>query len=38
RGHRPPEWVDEVLAARDRTAAGPCAPPQGLCLMAVRHE
>jgi len=38
RGHRPPEWIDEVLAARDRTAAGPCAPPQGLCLMSVRYE
>ncbi len=35
RGHRPPEWVDAVLAARDRTAAGPCAPPQGLCLRRV---
>ncbi len=37
RGSREPEWVDEVLAARDRTAAGPCAPPQGLCLRSVRY-
>ena len=37
RGHRLPEWVDEVLAARDRTAGGPCAPPHGLCLMSVRY-
>jgi len=37
RGHRPPEWVTRVRKAKDRTAAGPCAPAKGLCLMEVRY-
>jgi tRNA pseudouridine38-40 synthase len=32
-----PEKIPEILAARDRTAAGPIAPPNGLCLMWIKY-
>jgi tRNA pseudouridine38-40 synthase len=32
RGHRSPDWVESVLHARDRSAAGPTAPARGLTL------
>lgn len=35
RGRRPPEWVGEVLAARDRRLAARTAPAGGLTLMEV---
>jgi tRNA pseudouridine38-40 synthase len=34
-GTRPPEWVAEALAARDRHAVGQIAPPHGLTLTGV---
>ncbi len=36
-GRWPPEKIPEILEARDRTAAGPIAPPHGLCLMWIRY-
>jgi tRNA pseudouridine38-40 synthase len=37
RGARPESWLAEVLAAADRRAAGPTAPPQGLFLVSVDY-
>jgi tRNA pseudouridine38-40 synthase len=37
RGRRPPEWVDEVLEARRRSAAGAPAAARGLTLVAVDY-
>lgn len=37
RGHRSVEWIDEVLAAKNRIAAGSCAPAQGLTFVNVRY-
>jgi tRNA pseudouridine38-40 synthase len=37
RGDRPVEWVAELLAGRDRDAAGPTALPNGLCFLGPRY-
>lgn len=36
-GRRSPEWMDELLAARDRAAVGGVIAPRGLCLVGVRY-
>lgn len=36
-GNRPPGWLADVLAQRDRSAAGPTAPASGLYLLSVLH-
>lgn len=38
RGRKPVEWMAEVLAQRDRRAAGMVAPPQGLFLVQVWYD
>jgi len=36
-GERPPEWVGDALASRDRARAGITAPPHGLYLVHVQY-
>jgi tRNA pseudouridine38-40 synthase len=36
-GERTAGWLAEVLEARDRTRAGPTAPPQGLYFAGVEY-
>jgi len=36
-GRWKPEKINEILKAKDRTAAGPMAPAAGLCLMRVQY-
>jgi tRNA pseudouridine38-40 synthase len=37
RGARPPGWIGELIEGRDRTRAGPTAPPEGLFLARVLY-
>jgi len=37
-GKRSPDEIPGILAARDRSAAGPVAPPHGLCLVSVEYD
>jgi tRNA pseudouridine38-40 synthase len=37
RGKWKPEKINEILDAKDRKAAGPIAPAQGLCLMWIKY-
>jgi tRNA pseudouridine38-40 synthase len=37
RGKRPPEWIAEVIASKDRCAAGQTAPAHGLCMQWVAY-
>jgi tRNA pseudouridine38-40 synthase len=38
RGAHPPAWIADLLDGRDRTRAGPTAPPEGLFLVRVLYE
>jgi tRNA pseudouridine38-40 synthase len=37
-GKRGPDQIPGILEARDRAAAGPVAPPHGLCLVSVEYD
>jgi tRNA pseudouridine38-40 synthase len=37
-GSRTPDEMPAILRSRDRGAAGPVAPPHGLCLVAVEYD
>ena len=37
-GKQPPEWIDEVLAARNRDAAAPTFSPDGLYFLGPRYD
>lgn len=37
-GKRSPQWINDVLAARDRDAAAPTFPPDGLYFLGPRYE
>lgn len=37
RGLRAPDWIADILAARDRRQAGPTAPAQGLVFLGPRY-
>lgn len=37
RGERPEHWLAELLAGRDRSVAGPTAPPDGLVFVGPRY-
>jgi tRNA pseudouridine38-40 synthase len=37
-GERAPEEIKEILAAKDRAAAGPTAPAKGLTLVSIEYN
>ena len=37
-GRQPPDWMLEVLAARDRDAAAPTFPPDGLYFLGPYYD
>ena len=37
RGEKPPGWLGELLAGRNRDVAGPTAPSAGLCFLGPRY-